>query len=46
MAGVAEKRVALAAMEAMPKLGYTNVKACQLDVIAGPVSSEDVSRFW
>ena len=32
MAGVAEKRVALAAKE---KIGYTDVKACQLEVIAG-----------
>ena len=46
MAGVAEKRVALAAKEATRKIGLTDVKACQLEVIAGPVSGRDVSRFW
>ena len=46
MAGVAEKRVALAAKEATWKIGYTDVKACQLEVIAGLVSGQDVSRFW
>ena len=33
MAGVAEKRAALVAKEATRKLGYTDVKACQLEVI-------------
>ena len=46
MAGVAEKRVALAAKETTRKIGYTDVKACQLDVIAGVVNGRDVSRFW
>ena len=45
MAGVAEKRAALAAKEATRKIGYTDVKACQL-VIAGAVNGRDVSRFW
>ena len=31
--GVAEKRVALAGKEATRKLGYEDVKACQLEVI-------------
>ena len=43
MAGVAEKRVA---KEATRKIGYTDVKACQLEVIAGVVNGRDVSRFW
>ena len=46
MAGVAEKRAALATKEATRKIGYTDVKACQLEVIAGLVSGRDVSRFW
>ena len=46
MAGVAEKRVALAAKETTRKIGYTDVKACQLEVIAGVVKGRDVSRFW
>ena len=46
MAGVAEKRAALAAKEATRKIGYTDVKSCQLEVIAGLVSGRDVSRFW
>ena len=46
MAGVAEKRVALAAKEATRKIGYTDVKACQLEVIAGVVNCRDVSRLW
>ena len=46
MAGVAEKRAALAAKEATRKIGYTDLKACQLEVIAGLVSCRDVSRFW
>ena len=46
MAGVAEKRAALAAKEATWKIGYTDVKACQLKIIAGPVSGRDESRFW
>ena len=46
MAGVAEKRVALAAKKATRKLGYADVKACQLEVIAGLVSGRDVSQFW
>ena len=46
MAGVAEKRVALAAKETTRKIGYTDVKACQLEVIAGVVNGRDVSRFW
>ena len=45
MAGVAEKKAALAAKEATRKLGYKDVKACQLEVIAGLVSGQDVSRF-
>ena len=43
MAGVAKKRVALAAKE---KIGYTDVKACQLEVIAGVVNCRYVSRLW
>ena len=35
MAGVAEKRAALAAKEVTRKLGYEDVKACHLEVIAG-----------
>ena len=35
MAGGAEKRVALAGKEVTRKLGYEDVKACQLEVIAG-----------
>ena len=46
MASVAEKRAALAAKEATWKIGYTDVKACQLEVIEGLVSGRDVSRFW
>ena len=46
MAGAVEKRVALAAKEATRKIGYTDVKTCQLEVIAGPVNGRDVSRFW
>ena len=46
MASVAEKRVALATKEATRKIGYTDVKACQLEVIVGLVSGRDVSRFW
>ena len=46
MAGVAEKRAALAAKEATRKIGYTDLKACQLEVIAGLVSGRNVSRFW
>ena len=42
MASVAEKRVALAAKEATLKLGYGDLKACQLEVIAGLVSGRDV----
>ena len=38
MAGVAEKRVALAVKEDTWKLGYQDVKACQLEFIAGLVS--------
>ena len=45
MAGVAEKRVALAAKEATRKIGYTDVKACQLEVRAGVVNGQDVLRF-
>ena len=33
--GVAEKRVALVAKDTVQKLGYEDVKACQLEVIAG-----------
>lgn len=39
MAGVAEKKVALAMKEATWKLGYEDAKACQLGVIAGVVST-------
>ena len=46
MVDVAEKRAALAAKEATRKLGNTDVKACQLEVIAGLVSGRGVSRFW
>ena len=46
MAGVAKKRAASAAKEATRKLGYTDVKACQLEIIAGLVSGRGVSRFW
>ena len=47
MAGVAQKRAALAAREATRKIGYTDVKACQLEIIADLVSGRDVSsRFW
>ena len=46
MAGVADKRAALAAKGATRKIGYTDVKACQLEVIAGVVNGRDVSRFW
>ena len=46
MAGVAEKRAALAAKEATRKLGYTDVKTCQLEVIVGLVNGRDVSGFW
>ena len=46
MAGVAEKRVALAVKEAMWKLGYEHVKASQLEVIAGLVSGRDVFVIW
>ena len=46
MAFVAEKRATLAAKEATRKIGYTDVKACQQEVIAGLVSGRDVSRFW
>ena len=46
MAGVAEKKTALAAKEATRNIGYTDVKACQLEVIAGLVRGRDVSRFW
>ena len=28
------------------KIGYTDEKACQLEVIAGLVSSRGVSQFW
>ena len=35
MAGGAEKRVALAGKEVTQKLGYEDVKACELEVIAG-----------
>ena len=35
MAGVVEKRVALVAKEVTWKLGYEDVKAYQLEVIAG-----------
>ena len=45
MASVAEKRVALATKEATRKIGYTDVKACQLEVIAGLVSGRDVSAI-
>ena len=44
MAGVA-KRAASAAKEATRKLGYTDVKACRLEVIAGLVSGRGVSQF-
>ena len=43
---MAGRRVALAAKEATRKIGYTDVKACQLEVIAGVVNGRDVSRFW
>ena len=46
VAGVAEKRIALAAKETTRKIGYTDVKTCQLEVIAGVVNDRDVSRFW
>ena len=42
MAAGAEKTVTLAAKEAVWKLGFEHVKACQLDVIAGVVSGRDV----
>lgn len=35
-------RVALAAKEAAQKLGYKEMKACQLQVIEGVVSGRDV----
>ena len=35
IAGIAEKRAALAAKEVMRKLGYEDVKACLVEVIAG-----------
>ena len=44
MAGVAEKRAALAAKETTRKIGYTNVKACQLEVTAGVVNGRDMCR--
>ena len=46
MAGVVEKRVALATKEATRKLGYEDVKACQLEVIAGLVSGRDGFVIW
>ena len=38
--------VSTTAREATRKIGYTDVKACQLEVIAGVVNCRDVSRLW
>ena len=46
MAGVAEKRVALVAKEDTQKLGYEDMKACQLEIIAGLVSGRDAFVTW
>ena len=46
MAGAA-KRVTLAAKESYTwMLGYEDVKACQLEFIAGLVSGQDVFVIW
>ena len=46
MACVADNRVTLAAKEDTLKLECEDVKACQLEVIAGLVSARDVFAIW
>ena len=46
MAGVAVKRVALAAKEVTRKSGYEDVKACQLEVMSRPMGGRDSFLIW